>query len=198
VDCRDNPEPPEGPEPRLDRGGPACRRFQYILQALEEAHFVTHPTGQIDIAELPDLSHDNIKVEVERCIAALSRIGLEPIFVDVTHPKLEIPAFYTIVPGAHFRERATGTSVGMFSAKLIAGSGNPEWAVQKLREVDGMMPGKYYVKFFDEALLLDPKREDVASIYSYMGICLKDQGEYRKAIAVLEKAEESDNERTTT
>ncbi|MBW2172028.1 MAG: YcaO-like family protein [Deltaproteobacteria bacterium] len=184
------------------------------FKALEEAHFVTHPTGQIDIAELPDLSHDNIKVEVERCIAALSRIGLEPIFVDVTHPKLEIPAFYTIVPGAHFRERATGTSVGMFSAKLIAGSGNPEWAVQKLREVDGMMPGKYYVKFFlgschlsmnelsealvcfDEALLLDPKKEDVASIYSYMGICLKDQGEYRKAIAVLEKAEESDNERT--
>jgi ribosomal protein S12 methylthiotransferase accessory factor len=76
------------------------------------------------------------------------------------------------------------------------------------------MPGKYYVKFFlgschlamgqlsealscfDEALSLDPKKEDVASIYSYMGICLKDQGEYRKAIAVLEKAEESDNERT--
>jgi ribosomal protein S12 methylthiotransferase accessory factor len=83
-----------------------------------------------------------------------------------------------------------------------------------LKEVDDLMPGKYYVKFFlgschlamnrlpealacfDEALSLDPKREDVASIYSYMGICLKDQGEYRKAIAVLEKAEKSDNERT--
>ncbi|MBW1744476.1 MAG: YcaO-like family protein, partial [Deltaproteobacteria bacterium] len=184
------------------------------FKTLEEAHFVTNPPGEIDIAELPDLSHENIKVEVERCIAALSRIGLEPIFVDVTHPKLEIPAFYTIVPGAHFRERATGTSVGMFSAKLIAESGNPEWAVQELRKVDDLMPGKYYVQFFlgschlsmnqlpealvcfDEALSLDPKKEDVASIYSYMGICLKDQGEYRKAIAVLEKAEESDKERT--
>lgn len=184
------------------------------FKTLEEAHFVTNSPGEIDIAELPDLSHENIKVEVERCIAALSRIGLEPIFVDVTHSKLEIPAFYTIVPGAHFRERATGTSVGMFSAKLIAESGNPEWAVQELRKVGDLMPGKYYVQFFlgschlsmnqfsealvcfDKALSLDPKKEDVASIYSYMGICLKDQGEYRKAIAVLEKAEESDNERT--
>lgn len=184
------------------------------LKILEDARFVTHPPREIDIADLPDLSDDNIKVEVERCISAMSRIGLEPIFVDVTHPKLEIPAFYTIVPGAHFRERAAGTSVGMFSAKLIAESGNPGWAVSELRKVDNLMPGKYYVKFFlgschlsmnrlpealacfDEALGLDPKREDVASIYSYMGICLKDQGEYRKAITILEKAEESDKERT--
>ena len=184
------------------------------FKTLEEARFVTDSPGEVDITALPDLSDDNIKVEVERCVAAMSRIGLEPIFVDVTHPGLEIPAFYTIVPGAHFRERAAGTGVGMFSAKLIAESGNPEWAVQELKQVDELMPGKYYIKFylgscylamnqppealacFDEALSLDPKGEDIASIYSYMGVCLKDQGEYRKAIAVLEKAEESDEERT--
>ncbi len=184
------------------------------FRTLEEADFVTQPPAEINITELPDLSHDNIKVEVEGCIAALSRIGLEPIFVNVTHPKLEIPAFYTIIPGAHFRERATGNSVGMFSTKLIAESGAPEWAISELRKVDALMPGKYYVKFFlgscylslnqrpkalayfDEALSLNPQGEDVASIYAYMGICLKDLGEYRKAITVLEKAEDSDNERT--
>jgi ribosomal protein S12 methylthiotransferase accessory factor len=184
------------------------------FRTLEEAGFIMQPSAEINITELPDLSNDNIKVEIESAIAALSRIGLEPIFVNVTHPRLEIPAFYTIIPGAHFRERAAGTSVGMFSTKLIAESGDPEWAVAELKKVDALMPGKYYVKFFlgschlsmdelpkalayfDEALSLDPKEEDIASIYSYMGICLKDLGEYRQAITVLEKAEDSDNERT--
>ncbi len=184
------------------------------LKTLKEADSVIHPHTGIDVTELPDLSHDNIKVEVENCIAALSRIGMEVIVVDVTHPRLEIPAFYTIVPGAHFRERAAGTSVGMFSAKLIAESGNPEWAIAQLRRMNALMPRKYYVNFFlgschlsmnelsealrflEEALALNPKEEDIASVYSYMGICLRDLGQYRQAICALEKAENCDNERT--
>jgi ribosomal protein S12 methylthiotransferase accessory factor len=184
------------------------------FRTLEEAKFVIHSQREIDITELPDLSHDNIRVEVENCISALSRIGMEVIVVNVTHPKLEIPAFYTIVPGAHFRERAAGTSVGMFSAKLIAESGDPEWAIAELQRVDALIPRKYYVKFFlgschlsmgepseairyfEEALELDPKEEDIASIYSYMGVCLKDLGQYRQAITVLEKADGYDTERT--
>ncbi|MCK4729463.1 MAG: YcaO-like family protein, partial [Desulfobacterales bacterium] len=69
------------------------------LRTLAEADFVVHPDREIDITKLPDLSHDNIRVEVENCIAALSRIGMEVVVLDVTHPELEIPAFYTIVPG---------------------------------------------------------------------------------------------------
>jgi len=184
------------------------------FRTLEEADFVMKPSGKRDITELPDLCHDNIKVEVENCISALSGIGMEVIFVNATHPRLEIPSFYTIIPGAHFRERAIGTSVGMFSAKLIAENGNPERAITELERVNALMPGKYYVKFylgschlfmnklsealvfFEEALELDPKQEDIASIYSYMGVCLKDLGQYRKAISVLERAEDCDNERT--
>jgi len=184
------------------------------FRSLEEAEFVIRTSSTKNLADLPDLSHDNIRVEVENCIGALSRIGMEVIVVNVMHPKLQIPAFYTIIPGAHFRERAAGTSVGMFSAKLIAESGDPEWAVGQLREMDAFMPGKYYVKFFlgssclamnersralkyfEEALRLDPKEEEVASIYAYMGICLKDMGEYQKAITVLEKAKDFDDERT--
>ncbi|NVL89430.1 MAG: YcaO-like family protein [Desulfobacterales bacterium] len=184
------------------------------FRTLEEADFVIHADSEVDITKLPDLSHDNIRVEVENCISALSGIGMEVIVVDVTHPRLAIPAFYTIIPGAHFRERAAGTSTGMFSAKLIAESGNPEWAIAELQKVDSLMPGKYYVKFFlgschlsmndppgalryfEEALALNPKEEDIASSYSYMGVCLKDLGQYRQAIAALEKAECYDNERT--
>jgi len=184
------------------------------FRAIEEADFVTNPRTSVDMTALPDLSHDNIKVEVENCISALSQRGMEVIVVDVTHTMLQIPAFYTIIPGAHFRERATGTSVAMFSAKLIAESGDPQWAISELEKVDALMPGKYYVKFFlgscymatnelskaltylEKALSLGPKAEDIASIYSYMGICLKDLGQYREAITVLEKGAAHDDERT--
>jgi ribosomal protein S12 methylthiotransferase accessory factor len=184
------------------------------LRTLAEADFVVHPDREIDITKLPDLSHDNIRVEVENCIAALSRIRMEVIVLDVTHPELEIPAFYTIVPGAHFRERAAGTSVGMFSTKLIAECGDPERAITELQRAEALIPGKYYIKFylgschlsmskpwealkhFEEALELNPKKEDIASIYSYMGISLRDMNQYRQAITVLEKAKDYDSERT--
>ena len=181
---------------------------------LAEADFVMHPDKKIGISSLPDLSNDNIKVEVENCIEALSKMGMEVILVDITHPKLGIPAFYTIIPGAHFRERAAGTSVGMFSAKLIAESGNPVWAIKELKEMDKLLPGKYYVKFFlglshlsinepikalnylEKALNLDPKAQDIPSIYSYMGISYKELQRYDEAIETLKKAEEYDRERT--
>jgi ribosomal protein S12 methylthiotransferase accessory factor len=85
---------------------------------------------------LPDLSDHNMRVEVENCVAALRGRGLSVLAVDVTHPRLGVPAFYTIVPGAHFRERAAGTSVAMFCAKLIAENGDPASAVSRLEEMD--------------------------------------------------------------
>jgi ribosomal protein S12 methylthiotransferase accessory factor len=184
------------------------------LRTLEEAHFIVNANRTIDIATLPDLSHDNIKVEVENCIAALCRAGMDVIVIDVMHPLLQIPAFYTIVPGARFRERAAGTSVGMFSAKLIAEQEDPRKAVRELRHVDALLPGKHYVKFylgscmlslgepetahayFKEALMLNPNREDRAAIYAHMGMCLRDLEQYEQALGILKKAEECDHERT--
>ncbi|MDY6974273.1 MAG: YcaO-like family protein, partial [Thermodesulfobacteriota bacterium] len=181
---------------------------------LDEADFVTHPDTIVGVSSLPDLSDDNVRVEVENCIAAISRIDMEVIVVDVTHSTFNIPAFYTIIPGAHFRERAAGTSVGMFSAKLIAESGNPELAVYELKKMDVLLPDKYYIKFFlglsllfageplmalpefEKALKLGPKVQDIPSIYSYMGVCLKELERYGEAIAALEEAEEYDKERT--
>jgi ribosomal protein S12 methylthiotransferase accessory factor len=184
------------------------------FKTLEDADYILRTDKVIPISALPDLSHDNIKVEIENCLAALSRRGMQVIVLDVTHPKLEIPAFYTIIPGAHFRERAAGTSLAMFSAKLIAENGNPTWAIQQLEKMDKILPGKYFIKFylgsshlalnhppealrcFEEALDLQPREEDIPSIYSYMGLCLKDLEHYREAISTFEKAEKYDRERT--
>ena len=182
--------------------------------SIDAAGFVTSPKRSVPISALPNLSSDNIRIEVENCIAALSAKGLEVIVIDTHHAGLDIPAFYTIIPGAHFRERAHGTSVGMFSAKLLTETQAPEQAVSGLVGMDRLMPDKYYVQFYlgtshiamndpetacrhlYRALELNPVPQDIPSIYSYLGVALKDMGEYRKAIRVLEKGECIDSNRT--
>jgi len=184
------------------------------LKRLEEARFVMNPGSQTDISSLPDISSHNFRVEVENCVSALAGFEMPVIAVDITHPQLQIPAFYTIIPGAHFRERADCASMGLFSAKLISQSQDLLWAIAELEKMDKAMPGKYYVKFylgtcylslneplkalelFEEALTLEPAQEDIASIYSYMGVCLKELGQSRKAISVLQQAEKYDTDRT--
>ncbi len=180
---------------------------------LQEAGFVM-AAKEIDITDLPDLSDNNIKVEIQNCVAALAAKGMEVFVINTTHPLLDIPAFYTIIPGAHFRERAAGTGVGMFAAKLIAENQPPDIALAELEKIEEQLPGKYYIKFYmgschlamndpetaltyyRQALELDPKQEDIPSLYSYMGVCLKDLGEYRKALDVLSRGEKFDSERT--
>ena len=181
---------------------------------LADADYIMNPGQVVDISALPDLSDDNIKVEIENCLAALSHIGMDVLLINTMHPKLEIPAFYTIIPGAHFRERALGTSVGMFASKHIADNQPPQAAIVELKKIDKELPDKYYVKFYlgachialgdpktalnylEASLNLEPNDQDVPSICSYMGIALKDMGEYRQALSILKKGEELDQERT--
>ena len=181
---------------------------------LEDAGFIINPDNKIEIKALPDLSNANIKVEVQNCIAALAKKNMEVIVVNTRHPLLDIPAFYTVIPGAHFRERSLGTSVGMFSAKIIAENEPPRKAVEKLKDIENLLTNKYYIKFyigashlaldepetalgyFSRSLELDPTEQDISSIYSYMGLAFNKMGEYRNALDVLKHAEAHDNERT--
>lgn len=181
---------------------------------IEDADFIRNPGREAVIADLPDLSDPNIKVEVQRLIAALHKREMEVLAVNTAHPLLEIPAYYTILPGAHFRERAANQSVGMFCAKLIAEDNPPAVAILKLKEMDQKVPGKYYVQFYlgtaflamddpesahrrlEAALASDPAEEDIPSIYSYLGVCLKEMEQYREALQALRKGMDIDPDRT--
>lgn len=182
--------------------------------SLADADYVMNPGKQVNIGDLPDISHNNIRIEVENCIAALAEKGMDVYVINTMHSGLEIPAFYTIVPGAHFRERALGTSVGMFCAKIVAETSPPALALETLQKMDNQLPGKYYIQFymgncllslgdpqsalphFKKALDLNPNNQDVPSICSYMGVCLKDMGMFREALDVLKRGEALDDERT--
>ncbi|MFO7712972.1 YcaO-like family protein [Desulfosarcina sp.] len=181
---------------------------------LADAAYVIDGPGPIRLNALPDISNPNIRLEVEACIQALSQRGLDVLVIDTMHPKLAMPAFYTLVPGAHFRERAAGTSVAMFAAKLTMEHFGPDEAIRHLALMDRLLPGKYFIQFylgnchlarsdpqtallhFNRALGLSPTDQDIPSIYSYMGVCYKEMGDYAKALAVLAKGEALDPERT--
>ncbi len=181
---------------------------------VESADFITQEERFIDITDLPDLSDDNIKTEIGNLLGALAKNDMQAILIDTMHARLEIPAFYTIIPGAHFRERSHGTSVGMFSAKFITENNPPGEALQLLQAFDRKLPGKYYNQFYiglcqlasgsppaaltalEKALEQNPTSQDIPSIYSYMGQCLKEMERYDEALKILQKGAEADNERT--
>ena len=182
--------------------------------SMEEIRYVTHPGATISLDALPDLSDDNIKVELERMIASLKKLDMEVLVVNTMHDELQIPAIYTIVPGAHFRERSMICDVGLFAAKLVAERfDNPIECNGHLARMGELLPDAYYIQFYlgrnmhamglyDEgvahlrrALELDPEEEDIPYIYSYLGNCLKDKGEYAEAIATLHTGLEHDEER---
>ncbi len=181
---------------------------------LEDAQFVMNPGKTVDISDLPDLSDENIKTEILNSVSVLAQNNMEILLINTMHTQLQIPAFYTIIPGAHFRERSLGTSVAMFSAKHIYENDPAPTAIKQLHAMDKVLPGKYYVQFylgashlkledprtaaacFRRALKLDPTEQDLPSIYSYLAVALKDLGEYRQALDVLQTGEKLDRERT--
>ena len=164
----------------------------------------------MSIKSLPDLSNNNFKTEIEQCVSTLSHLGMEVLVIDVTHPQLGIPAVYTIIPGAHFRDRTRDSSVVFHAAKIISQSMEGvrgEAAIQRLIE---SFPGRYDLHFFlgltleyqgeatraleefQKALDLKPRPLDIASVHTHIGVCLKDMGNYRAAIEALERARDFD------
>ena len=182
--------------------------------SMDEVRYLTETASKISLKEMNDISDNNMKVEIGNCIEALKRIDMEILMIDVTHPLLGIPALYTIVPGAHFRERSVRHDAGLFTAKLLEELVDDPWLFEaKLSEMEALLPERYYLSFyrgktlfnhgdpqraitqFDKALAQDPEKEDLPYIYSYKGNSLKDLERYDEAIEVLQQGCIEDDER---
>lgn len=172
---------------------------------LDEVSYITHHKNTIYISELPNISHPNIKKEIENCVEVLSKRGLEVIVVNITHPLIGIPVVYVIIPGTSFRQRAKAASVPFFSAKLASQLKDVDKAIGILKRINAICK-KYYVYFhlgmcylrreeyrqalshFKKALDLKPEKEDIPIIYLYMGLCYKNLNKYKEAISPLKRA----------
>ena len=176
---------------------------------LEQAGYVTRAAGSLTLGDMPDLSRPDFAEEVRACVEALRPRGYPVYCLDVTHPELGVPTVYTIVPGAHFAERTTGTDVIFHAAKLASQLDNPGWALEVLGamgQAAGRGAGRYYFPFFralalietgqpeealaelDAALTLDPPERDVPSIHTQRGVAFKDLERYAEAEEALDRA----------
>ncbi len=181
-------------------------------ESLVDASYLTAAGPVHPIQSLPDLSDANLKVEIENCIAALARLGLEVLVVDVTHPEIRIPVVYVIVPGAHFLERTRKTNVIFHLAKLASQYARPEDALEALRRLNQEFPGRFDVLFFlgltldqlgraaealsyfEASLEAQPPAHEIASVHVHIGSCRKDLGDYHGAITALLQAKAANDQ----
>jgi len=180
---------------------------------LDEVDYVINSDCTIHLDEIANQRDDDIFQEVNNCVATLKQQGLDVLVIDTTHPQLDIPAVYTIIPGAHFRERALSGNAALFAAKLAADLLAGPALEAHLAAMQLVLPGAYYLYFyrgrhlfeqgrtnealtcFDQALELQPAEEDLPYLYSYQGSCLRDLARYEEAIKVLTQGLNYDEER---
>lgn len=180
---------------------------------LDEVSHVVNSGRAIPLSEVIDLKDDDIFEEIMQCVAALQKNDLEILVVNTTHPHLQIPAVYTIIPGAHFRERAMGGNAALFAAKLAADLLEGEALDAKLAAMQALLPDAYYLHFyrgrhlyengtikaalvcFQQALGLHPALEDLPYLCSYIGSCLRDLERFEEAISILRQGLDYDEER---
>ena len=181
--------------------------------SLDEVDYIVRPERMISLDDMADVGHQDMGQEIANFIETLKKINMEVFLVNTIHDDLKIPAIYTIIPGAQFRERAAGGDAPLFAAKLGAELLDAQQLEEKLVQMQKLVPQAYYLEFyrgrnlyeqgmaedavgfFERALTLSPKEEDLPYLYSYQGSCYRDLERYDEAIAVLEKGRELDDER---
>uniref|UniRef100_UPI00405722CE YcaO-like family protein n=1 Tax=Candidatus Electrothrix sp. TaxID=2170559 RepID=UPI00405722CE len=181
--------------------------------SLDEVDYLFTPEQTVSIDQLPQVDADDMLEELQNSLDALKKIDMEVLMVNTMHPDLQIPTAYTIIPGAHFRERAASGDAPLFAAKLAADLLDPDELEVKLAEMQQQLPDAYYLEFyrgrncydqnmvepalahFQQALTMQPNEEDKPYLYSYLGSCLRDLGRFEEAVPILEQGLACDEER---
>jgi ribosomal protein S12 methylthiotransferase accessory factor len=175
-------------------------------ETLEEAAYLMAPGPMQSLASLPDMAHPNLKEEIQGCLAALQRLDLEVLVVDVTHPQIGIPAVYVLIPGAHFLDRTRNTNVIFHLAKTASLYAPPQEALAALETLNTAFPERFEVNFFlgltlenlgqpdaaleylQKSLNLNPPAHEIPSIHVHLGACYKDLEDYPAAVAAFKTA----------
>jgi ribosomal protein S12 methylthiotransferase accessory factor len=175
--------------------------------SLDEASYLMNSAETVSIAALPNLEDDNLRVEIENCVAALEKLGLEIFVVNVTHPEIKVPSVYTLIPGAHFLDRTRDTDFPQHAARTLLRSLPAAEAIPYLEQLLEVFGPRYDLTFFlahsleleggaeaalalfKKALEQHPDHREVASIYVHMASCQKDMEEFESALENLVLAE---------
>ncbi|WP_028579146.1 YcaO-like family protein [Desulfogranum japonicum] len=181
--------------------------------SLDEVEHVVHPDKTTTVEEMVCLADDDMFVEIQQYLQAVRKMGSDIYLINTMHPLLQIPAIYTIIPGAHFRERAMGGSASLFAAKLATQLLEGSILEDKLKDMQNYIKDSYYLAFyrgkfayeqgdcslaldlFTQSLALSPNQEDIPYIYSYLGCCQRDLEQFDLAIENIQQGLSYDEER---
>lgn len=180
--------------------------------SLEEAEYMLRDGQKVPVQSLPNLDHDNMRIEIERCVSALGAIGLEVLIVNVTHPDLGVPAVYTIIPGAHFLDHTRNTDFPQHAARTMLRGLPRHLMVAQMERLLEIFGPRYDLTFFlahsmelegrsetalplfERALQQSPEPREIGSIHVHIASCHKEMGNYEAALEALELAEQANPE----
>ena len=175
------------------------------FKSIEEAAWVMK--GEIiNIFTLPDISDQDLYVELIRLSTKLKERGFNLYSINTTHPKINIPCNYNFVPGFLFRERSKYPSVGLFVGRRLAEEEGIDEARQGLDVLKKIYGDIYFVPFFkgilemrtgnleraielfEASLPLQPGKEERSMVLFYMANVLVQKSDFEKAIDLLDQA----------
>jgi ribosomal protein S12 methylthiotransferase accessory factor len=150
------------------------------------------------------VGNDDIREEL---LAALRGLRpLETYAVETAHPKIGIPAHYSIIPGLSFRERDKNQSLGLFVGRKLVEQGTEKEVHTGLRVLAECYPGAHFLPFFKgmlamrlqnfdmareqflNALPLQPDADSAALAAFYAGYVDTLQNRWQDALPMLAKA----------
>ena len=117
------------------------------FSTLEDAAWLRQgPTVRLEC--LPSVEAADIRDELVSLTAGLAARNFRVYSIATTHPLLDIPAHYSIIPGFAFRERDANQSLGLFIGRTLAEDCEPEHAVGGLAVLDALYPKAHFMPFF--------------------------------------------------
>jgi ribosomal protein S12 methylthiotransferase accessory factor len=119
----------------------------------------------VPINTLPDISDDNLLVELKNLTQKLVQTGHTLYSLDITHPDLGIPANLNVIPGFCFRERTSNLDLGMVVGRILAEELPIERASYGLTTLSKITPDRHYLPFFKGLVSL--RAEDRQEALSY-------------------------------
>ncbi len=161
---------------------------------------------EISIESMPDISHDDIYEELKNLIKILNNKGYRLYSVDTTHPDINIPCNYNIIPGFLFRERTLYATVGMFVGRIIAEELPVSEAEKKLQVVEEIYKDLYFIPFlkglvhlrkgdieravcfFKDAKKASPSKEETSLILFYIGYAYTRINNWTEAMDYLDES----------
>lgn len=159
----------------------------------EEARYLFNGAPPVPIQTLPDVSAGDLLEEIERCTAALQRIGFEPLVINITHPLLRLPAVFVLMAGSELYDMSVrDLHATHFLARRMQFIGRMEEAMAMFRRSMTRYPKSIlngtmgiadclrYLKRWEEAmdaykeaLRYGPDRAMQMQIYRSLELCLR-------------------------